>query len=941
MTGRRRLRAALATLMAVLVLVGLWAIPVASAEYDREPFPRAPQSPSSASRRSSPDGITMPFEIPAGDPVPTTVAALAADNPTPALPNPSDRASRWSPGCSVADDHDARAPTSSTTTTSSSTSSTRPRPPLQGRPRPRRTTTTTTTTTPTTTPTTGTDHDDGHDAPGTDATTTTPTTTTTTGPGAPHKQPTSSSPTPGSKQPSKSKTKHHRSSNKPTHKKSNHKHKTTPAKTKTTKKRSTGGGGSAATTPATLLTLPPAPPEGVPNLFLDSFQIPPFLLPIYQAAGIQYQVPWQVLAAINEIETDYGRNLSVSSAGAVGWMQFMPATWKEWGIDANGDGVADPFNPVDAIFSAARYLQAAGAATNLSKAVFAYNHADWYVNQVLLRAKLIGAMPQSVIGALTGLVEGHFPVAAAAHYSDGSIVALTKHRVTGSNAAVTVDSNPDSTGTSIFAKRGSPVVAVNDGKIVKLGDSATLGRYVELQDATGNVYTYSELGSVSSTYPVPKPVVINRSNAASELGTAAAEKPTTAASVGTQPTVFTDSVKGTQARLALTAQSRSALAADAGDAASKTSAVPKSAASAGGQPGAAGGSQTSSETATQASTVSAPLAKERLFAHPARPASYAAGGIQQLHDVSDAISSFKNYFADTLHLAKNQYTLQPLRVGSIVIAGTILGRVAAPSQSDGLASVLPDPAGRARRARHRSQADPRRLEAAAGHRCLRRQRRQPVLSGPGAKNPTVGQVLLMSKQQLERRVLTDPHVQIYACGRRDIEAGKIDRRVLAAIEYLSTSGLHPDVTGLACDASVNGTTGVDEAGSTGQSVDISAINGVPIEGHTGVGSVTDQAIRKLLALQGSMAPTQIIGPISYRDQSTTLALPSHDNRIQILFGTSYGSNGTASKQVAVDPQARPMDHADQPALRDSRAGRSGQPEPVRDPAARALIRRSR
>ena len=51
--------------------------------------------------------------------------------------------------------------------------------------------------------------------------------------------------------------------------------------------------------------------------------------------------------------------------------------------------------------------------------MFAYNHADWYVNQVLLRAKLIGAMPQSVIGALTGLVEGHFPVAAAAHYSDG------------------------------------------------------------------------------------------------------------------------------------------------------------------------------------------------------------------------------------------------------------------------------------------------------------------------------------------------------------------------------------------------------------------------------------------------------------------------------------------------------------------------------------------
>jgi hypothetical protein len=60
----------------------------------------------------------------------------------------------------------------------------------------------------------------------------------------------------------------------------------------------------------------------VPNFFIDSFRIPPFLIPIYQAAGIEYQVPWQVLGAINEIETDYGRNLSVSSANAVGWMQF-------------------------------------------------------------------------------------------------------------------------------------------------------------------------------------------------------------------------------------------------------------------------------------------------------------------------------------------------------------------------------------------------------------------------------------------------------------------------------------------------------------------------------------------------------------------------------------------------------------------------------------------
>ena len=78
--------------------------------------------------------------------------------------------------------------------------------------------------------------------------------------------------------------------------------------------------------------------------------------------------------------------------------------------------------------------------------------------------------------------------------------------------------------------------------------------------------------------------------------------------------------------------------------------------------------------------MSAPLVKERLFADPMRPASYAAGGDLQLKSAVNEITSFKSYFADTLHLAKSQYTLQPLKAGSIVIAGTILGRIGGPSQ---------------------------------------------------------------------------------------------------------------------------------------------------------------------------------------------------------------------------------------------------------------------
>ena len=111
------------------------------------------------------------------------------------------------------------------------------------------------------------------------------------------------------------------------------------------------------------------------------------LAPIYRGAAAKYHQDWRILAAINRIETNLGRNLNVSSAGAVGWMQFLPSTWRQWGVDASGDGLADPWNPEDAIFSAARYLDAAGYQQSPSRSIFAYNHAMWYVNDVLRLAK--------------------------------------------------------------------------------------------------------------------------------------------------------------------------------------------------------------------------------------------------------------------------------------------------------------------------------------------------------------------------------------------------------------------------------------------------------------------------------------------------------------------------------------------------------------------------
>ena len=225
--------------------------------------------------------------------------------------------------------------------------------------------------------------------------------------------------------------------------------------------------------PTFSLAMPGAAPIGVPNFFIDKFRIPPFLLPLYQAAGIEYGVRWEVLAAINEIETDYGRNLNVSSAGALGWMQFMPATWKQYGVDANKDELKDPYNPVDAIFAAARYLKAAGAEQDLRKAIFAYNHADWYVDSVLMRARLIGGLPSNLVGSLTGLTQGHFPVAAKATYADDLSEAeakkLGKRSRKQGNRALVVEGSKHRRGIKIFARRGAPVVAVNDGRIVRIG----------------------------------------------------------------------------------------------------------------------------------------------------------------------------------------------------------------------------------------------------------------------------------------------------------------------------------------------------------------------------------------------------------------------------------------------------------------------------------------
>ncbi|HWL66263.1 MAG TPA: lytic transglycosylase domain-containing protein, partial [Actinomycetota bacterium] len=102
----------------------------------------------------------------------------------------------------------------------------------------------------------------------------------------------------------------------------------------------------------------------------------------------RFDVPWEVLAAVNAVETRFGRILGPSSAGALGPMQFMPATWEQYG--AGGD-IMDPH---DSIIAAARYLSASGAPERMDDALFAYNRSNHYVDAILGYANQIMRDPR-------------------------------------------------------------------------------------------------------------------------------------------------------------------------------------------------------------------------------------------------------------------------------------------------------------------------------------------------------------------------------------------------------------------------------------------------------------------------------------------------------------------------------------------------------------------
>ncbi len=282
--------------------------------------------------------------------------------------------------------------------------------------------------------------------------------------------------------------------------------------------------------------------------------------------------------------------------------------------------------------------------------------------------------------------------------------------------------------------------------------------------------------------------------------------------------------------------------------------------------------------------------RPRLYALPERPRNLEradiTGQLDQLLTKSlPGYSSLKSYFAGMLHLDKGSMELKPLRQGSHVVAGTVLGRIGKTTELSPHLNFAIRPAGEGA-----PQIDPKPildgwklLEATAIYRAAGE---NPFTETAGTSNVT--QDLLMGKSALQRKVLADPRLSIYSCGRSDVQSGQIDQRVLAAMEYLADNGFRLTITSLKCGHSTYSASGNISEHSTGDAMDIAAINGVPVTDHQGPGTLADSLIKSLLQLQGTMQPHQVIS-LEDLPGPTSFALADHWDHVHVGFTPLPGS----------------------------------------------------
>jgi len=658
----------------------------------------------------------------------------------------------------------------------------------------------------------------------------------------------------------------------------------------------------------------------VPNFVIDQFEIPPFLLPIYQACGSEYGIPWEVLASINRAETSFGTNLGDSTAGAMGWMMFMPASWAEWGVDANGDKIKDPYNPVDAICAAGNYLKYFGYEEDPYGAIFAYNHADWYVQLILKYAKVYSQIPPEMISALTGLTEGaRFPVASADASYEGEI--STEGAKKNGTASQNVESSADRRTIAITASGGAPVIAVNDGTIVAI-DHETGS--VVLEDAYGNRYSYTGLGSVSTVHPVPQPKqTSNLASDESDLGTPAPEsdvagQPDAEAEMGEekagdQPRPAEKQAAGSKPQ----AQGETAPAAtekqqqeisevlvdpDAADAAAAAASDPGTAPEKQDPAVAASDERRAAQDEIRQVPAEASNNTEdirgRVYASPLRPsnqhrASTDGQSIQNAVRQAEGIGIegkpgdyliYDGSKSGIYRFDPETTELHELRKGSRVVAGTVLGRLAETTTASVNFSIQPG-------GEDTPQIDPKpfldgwKLLAETNIYSARGKDRFSDRLG-------VGGILLLSKSALQKRVLNDPQMEFtQQCDRDYIAGGQVDRRLLATMEFITAHGYSLLITSMLCGRESSITTSGNVSNHThGSAMDIASINGeVVTPGTQGPGSLTDHVARLVLTLQGTMAPDEVISLLDY-PQPAGFAMSDHDDHLHVGFSPMAGSD---------------------------------------------------
>jgi hypothetical protein len=265
----------------------------------------------------------------------------------------------------------------------------------------------------------------------------------------------------------------------------------------------------------------------------------------------------------------------------------------------------------------------------------------------------------------------------------------------------------------------------------------------------------------------------------------------------------------------------------------------------------------------------------RLFAHPGNPDALAAAA--RVTTTAPAKGSGKGL---------------ALQRGSLVAEGTVLGHVLVPKGAkDGHLRFSVQPAGDS------GSIDPRPVLA-------NWKELDKALHPQGAKaqspllGATASDVFLLSKSQLELAVLSDPGIELDGRARHEISSGAIDRRVLAVLAFLSRSGLKPTVQAVHRGPRLSTAAGRSFDAETGGAVDITAVNGIPIAGHEGAGSITDSTIRTLLTLQGEFVPSQIVSLMKYPVATNTLATTAHPDAIQIDFQPTAAALASTPKAAA-------------------------------------------